>query len=73
LRVGNDKLTISSPVAGGKPFITLSNKDNVSVEANVLETDKKVEIKIGGKVLGWVYTVSNVPVAKFIDGSIKAL
>lgn len=73
LRVGADKLTISSPVTGGKPVITLSNKDNVSVEANVLEADKKVEIKIGGKVQGWVYTVNNVPVAKFIDNSIKAL
>lgn len=73
LRVGNDKLIISSPVAGGKPVITLSNQNGVSVEANVLEQDEKIELKVAGKVQGSVYKLNGLPVVKFIDNSIKAL
>ena len=73
LRVGNDKISISSPVAGGKPVITLSNQNGVSIEANVLEQDQKIELKVAGKVQGSVYKLNGLPVAKFIDNSLKAL
>jgi len=73
LRVGADKLTIASPVAGGKPVITLSNQNGVSVEANVLEKEEKIELKVGSVVQGWVYKVNGLPVVKFTDNSIKAL
>ncbi len=73
LRVGTDKLTIASPVAGGKPTITLSNQNGVSVEANILEQEEKIDIKVGGIVQGSAYKVNGLPVVKFIDNSLKAL
>lgn len=73
LRVGTDKLTIASPVAGGKPTITLSNQNGVSVEANILEQEEKIDIKVGGVVQGSAYKVNGLPVVKFIDNSLKAL
>lgn len=73
LRVGTDKLSVSSPVAGGKPVITLSNQNGVSVEANILEQEEKIDIKVGGVVQGSAYKVNGLPVVKFTDNSIKAL
>lgn len=73
LRVGADKLTIASPVAGGKPVITLSNQNGVSVEANVLEQEEKIDIKVGGVVQGYAYKVNGLPVVRFSDNSLKAL
>lgn len=73
LRAGADKLHLQSPVIGGKPVITLSNKDGVRVEANVLEQEEKIEIKINGVVQGWIYKLNGLPVAKFSDNSLKAL
>lgn len=73
LRVGTDKLSVSSPVAGGKPVITLSNQNGVSVEANILEQEEKIELKVGNVVQGWVYKVNGLPVVRFIDDSLKAL
>jgi hypothetical protein len=73
LRVGTDKLTITSPVAGGKPVITLSNQNGVSVEANVLEQEEKIDIKVGGVVHGYAYKINGLPVVRFSDNSLKAL
>jgi hypothetical protein len=71
--VGNDKLTLKAPVIGGVAIYTLTNKDNVSVEAKPIENQEKIEIKVGGKVAGWIYKVSGLPVAKFTDNSLMAL
>ena len=71
--IGTDKLSLKAPVIGGKASYTLTNKDNASVEVNPLDTQEKVEIKVGGKVAGWIYRINGLPVAKFTDNSLMAL
>ena len=73
ITIGSDKLTIQSPIIGGQPAITLTNKDNVSVQANIINSGEKIEIKIGGKTAGWIYKINGLPVAKFTDNSLMAL
>jgi hypothetical protein len=73
LRQGADKLTITSPVVGGEPAISLTNLDGVKVDIGVNEESEKVAIKLNGKELGWIYTLNGLPVARFTDNSLMAL
>ena len=54
-------------------MITLSNQNGVSVEANVLEQEEKIDIKVGGVVQGYAYKINGLPVVRFSDNSLKAL
>ncbi len=72
-RIGNDKIVLKSLNINNNPEITLINKDNVGVDIDMLNKEKTLEIKINGKVLGHIYKLGGLPVAKFIDNSIKAL
>lgn len=71
--IGTEKLSLKAPVVGGKATYTLTNKDNVSVDVNSLEGQDKIEIKVAGKVAGWIYRINGLPVAKFTDNSLMAL
>lgn len=73
LRQGADKLTITSPVVGGEPAISLTNLDGVKVDVDLNETGDRMAIRLNGKELGWIYTLNGLPVARFTDNSLMAL
>jgi len=72
-RIGNDKIVLKSLNINNNPEITLINKDNVGVDIDMRNKEKTLDIKVNGKVLGHIYKLGGLPVAKFIDNSIKAL
>ena len=39
----------------------------------LLNEQEKIEIKVAGKVIGWIYLVNNLPIAKFVDNSLMSL
>ncbi len=72
-RIGNDKIILKSLNVDNKPDITLINKDNIGIDLNILEKEKFVDITLNGKVLGHIYKLGGLPIAKFIDNSIIGL
>lgn len=72
-RIGNDKVVLKSLNIKNQPSVTLINKDNIGVDINILDKEQILDITLNGKVLGHIYKLGGLPVAKFIDNSIKAL
>ena len=73
ITLNGQTLTLTTKVVDRVATYTLSDTNGVSIEAIPNADQESIALMVNGKQMGTVFTLSGLPVAKFVDNTLMAL